>query len=60
MDSLVERLAGTPSGNVLLVPDDPLYAIPAAYWAAQSGDVVLFGGDPLPEAKRQALARRNS
>lgn len=56
----MERLAGTPSGNVLLVPDDPLYAIPAAYWAAQSGDVVLFGGDPLPEAKRQALARRNS
>lgn len=58
VDLLVERLAGGPQANILLVPEDPLYAIPAAYWAAQSGDVILFGGDPLPAATRQALERR--
>ncbi len=58
VDALVERLGGKVQPNVWLVPDDPGYAIPAAYWAAQSGDMVLFGGNPLPEATRQALERR--
>lgn len=39
VDEAVERLSGKPQANVLLVPDDPGYAVPAAYWAAQSGDV---------------------
>lgn len=58
VDELVERLTGAPHPNVLLVPEDPGYALPAAYWAAQSGDALLFGGNPLPEATRQALERR--
>ncbi|MCL4294470.1 MAG: DUF4396 domain-containing protein [Anaerolineae bacterium] len=58
VDSLIERLRGEVQPHIWLVPDDPNYAIPAAYWAAQSGDVILFGGNPLPAATRQALERR--
>lgn len=58
VDELTQRLEGGIRQNVLIVPDDPLYALPAAYWAAQSGDVILFGGDPLPESTLQALERR--
>lgn len=59
VDNLVERLRGEVQPHIWLVPDDPNYAIPAAYWAAQSGEVILFGGNPLPEATRQALERRD-
>lgn len=59
VDDLVSRVAGNVPRNVLLVPEDPAYAIPAAYWAAQFGDVVLFSGNPLPDATRRALERRN-
>ncbi|WP_315791215.1 hypothetical protein [Fischerella sp. JS2] len=59
VDREVERLVGSISPNVLLVPNDPGYAIPATYWAAQSGDVILFGDNPLPAPTREALARRN-
>ena len=58
VDELVQQIAGEARQNVFLVPDDPLYALPTAYWAAQSGDIVLFGGDPLPESTLQALERR--
>lgn len=59
VDTLVERLRGEVQSNVWLVPDDPGYAVPVAYWAAQSGEVILFGSNPLPEATRQALERRS-
>src|SRR5579885_1801604 len=58
VDTLVMKIAGQPSPNVLIVPDDAGDAVPAAYYAAQTGDAVLFGGNPLPAATRQALAQR--
>ena len=58
MDDTVTRIAGGVRPNIWLVPDDPSYAVPVAYWAAQSGDSVLFGGKVLPEATRRALERR--
>ena len=59
VDSLVQQISGDFRQNVLLVPDDPGIAVPAAYYAAQSGDALLFGGNPLPEATRQALEQRS-
>ena len=58
VDDIVARIAGAAQPNIWLVPEDPSYAVPAAYWAAQSGDSVLFGGSPLPDATRRALERR--
>lgn len=60
VDQLRMRLPGGDRLNVLLVPDDPRFALPAAYWAANAGDALLFF-DPsgaLPPATRSALARR--
>ncbi|HEX5416966.1 MAG TPA: hypothetical protein VFZ25_14985 [Chloroflexota bacterium] len=60
VDQLRTRLPDDGGSNVFLVPDDPRFALPAAYWAAYSGDAVLFldtSGD-LPDATRSALARR--
>ena len=50
---------GTPSDHVLVVgADAPEYAMPAAAWAAKSGDAVLFTKrDVLPPATREALKR---
>lgn len=58
VDSLVQQISGAFRPNVLLVPDEPGWAIPAAYFAAQSGDALLFGGNPLPDVTRQALEQR--
>jgi len=46
------------SDNVLVVSQDqPSFAMPAAAWAAKSGDPVLFTTrDALPEATRAAIA----
>ena len=39
---------------------DPRYAMPAAAWAAKSGDSVLFATrDALPAPTRQAIDRRD-
>ena len=59
VDAATATIAGSPTTNVLLVSEDPGFAIPAAYWAAQSGDTVLFANNTLPEATREALSRRN-
>src|SRR4051794_6302274 len=50
---------GAPSDHVVVVgADAPQYAMPAAAWAAKSGDPVLFTKrDVLPPATRQALRR---
>lgn len=60
VDQLRARLPGGEPRNVFLVPDDPGFALPAAYWAAYSGDALLFLGrsGTLPVATKDALARR--
>ena len=53
-----ERLAGKPDQIVVTSSDDPAFAVPAAGWAARSGDPVLFAtGTSLPEATAEALER---
>ncbi len=59
IDAFVTDVAGRPSPNVVIVSvDKPEFAMPAASWAAKSGDSVLFTeGDSLPQATRQAVRR---
>lgn len=43
IDRLLERLRGHPPQHILLASsDEPAFAMPAAAWAARSGDPVLF------------------
>jgi hypothetical protein len=54
------RLAGGKPAHVVVASStDPAYAMPAAAWAARSGDPVLFAGDhgPPPVATLRALHR---
>jgi len=57
IDSYRSRVAGSASRDVLVVSADaPDYAMPAAAWAAKSGDPVLFTArDSLPQPTRAAL-----
>jgi hypothetical protein len=57
IDQFQSAAAGKPSPDVVVASTaDPAYAMPAAGWAAQSGDPILFvGADTLPAATRQAL-----
>jgi hypothetical protein len=60
IDRLRSRLADQPQPSHLLVAslEDPRYAMPAAAWAARSGDpVLLTGRDDLPAATARALRR---
>jgi hypothetical protein len=59
IDALVSAARGRTSDSVVLVGSErPGWAVPAAGWAAKSGDPVLFTQrDRLPAATRQALAR---
>jgi hypothetical protein len=53
-----ERLAGKPEHVVLASSDEPAYAMPAAGWAARSGDPVLFvQRSGVPDPTRKALER---
>ena len=57
IDRFVSAAAGRASSDVVIASSDqPAYAMPAAGWAAESGDPVLFvsHGD-IPAATRQAL-----
>lgn len=47
---LRDRLVSGPPKHIVIAPEDaPEFAMPAAAWAARSGDPVLFaGGDDLP------------
>jgi hypothetical protein len=58
IDALHASARGASSDDVLVVSaDEPAYAMPAAAWAAKSGDAVLFANrDTLPEATRTAIA----
>ncbi|MBX5443317.1 MAG: cell wall-binding repeat-containing protein, partial [Solirubrobacteraceae bacterium] len=61
IDRLAASARGEPSDTVLVVGSEaPAYAMPAAAWAAKSGDPVLFTEpDRLPEATAQALRRHD-
>ncbi len=57
IDKLRQRLTGTAAEHVLLVSEEePGFAMPAAAWAARSGDPVLFvGRDSVPAPTLEAL-----
>lgn len=57
--SLRDRLFGSPPSHIVVAPSSrPEIAMPAAAWAARSGDPVLFAGvDDLPAATATALRR---
>lgn len=59
VDKLRARLTGVEPAAVLVVSDsDPAFAMPAAAWAARSGDPVLFvGKDDVPAETNAALER---
>jgi hypothetical protein len=56
---LRDKLFGGPPQHIVLAPEgDPAFAMPAAAWAARSGDPVLFSGaEKLPAATMAALKR---
>jgi Cell wall binding domain 2 (CWB2) len=56
--ALREKLAGSPPKHIVVAPTaNPAFAMPAAAWAARSGDPVLFTG-PDKLAKQTAAALR--
>ncbi len=57
--ALRDELSGGPPAHLVVAPvDDPAFAMPAAAWAARSGDPVLFAGATrLPQATAAALKR---
>jgi hypothetical protein len=59
IDQLRGELTGAEPAHILIASsDEAAYAMPAASWAARSGDPVLFSGrDSVPEATLQALRR---
>jgi hypothetical protein len=58
IDAFRTRATGSPSSDVIVAPaQDPRFAMPAAAWAAKSGDAVLFTNeDVLAPATRKAIA----
>ena len=56
---LRERLTDAPPGHLLIASsDDAAFAMPAAAWAARSGDPVLFAQrDSVPDATLETLDR---
>jgi putative cell wall-binding protein len=59
IDALMTDVRGRPSANVVIASaEEPRFSMPAAAWAAKSGDSVLFvKRDQLPSATRRALRR---
>jgi hypothetical protein len=57
IDTFATKAAGHPSENVVIVSDaEPQFAMPAAAWAAKSGDAVLFTGrDRVPPSTERAI-----
>jgi putative cell wall binding repeat protein len=56
---LRDELVGSPPRHIVIAPEAaPAFAMPAAAWAARSGDPVLFSGEKrLPAATAKALKR---
>lgn len=61
IDSFRAQVTGAPSPNVVIVPvEESRFAMPAAAWAARSGDAVLFTTRAsLPEATRKAIGQHD-
>jgi hypothetical protein len=60
IERLRERLADDPEHIVLASSEAAAYSMPAAGWAARSGDPVLFvDGDGVPDATVEALRRND-
>jgi hypothetical protein len=57
IDRFVSAVAGRPSSDVMIASaTNAAYAMPAAAWAAESGNPILFvGASGIPAATRQAL-----
>jgi hypothetical protein len=57
IDAFATKAAGQPSENVVIVSAaEPGFAMPAAAWAAKSGDAVLFvDKDRIPPATERAI-----
>ncbi len=57
IDRFATAAAGTPSPDVVIASaDQPAFAMPAAGWAAESGDPILYvSSSGVPPATRQAL-----
>jgi hypothetical protein len=62
IDRFASAVAGRPSADVVIASaTNPAYAMPAAGWAAESGDPVLFvSSTGVPPATRQALLAHQS
>jgi hypothetical protein len=58
--ALRDKLIDAPPQHIVLAPEnDPAFAMPAAAWAARSGDPVLFSAaDKLPAVTKKALKHR--
>jgi ell wall binding domain 2 (CWB2) len=56
IDRFFTAATGKPSSDVVIASvSQPAYAMPAAGWAAESGDPILFVGSSVPAATRKAL-----
>jgi hypothetical protein len=57
IDRFVTAVQGTATSDVVIASaTNPAYAMPAAGWAAESGDPILFvGSSGIPSATREAL-----
>jgi hypothetical protein len=62
IDRFAAAVRGKTSTNVLIASgEDPAYSMPAAGWAAESGEPVLFvSSSGIPEPTRQALLSHQS
>jgi ell wall binding domain 2 (CWB2) len=62
IDRFQSAAAGTQSPDVVIASaDDPAYAMPAAGWAAESGDPILFvNSSGIPAPTVQALSNQKS
>ena len=60
IDRFYTAAVGRPSSDVVIASATaPAYAMPAAGWAAESGDPILFVGSSVPTATRQALVEHH-
>jgi ell wall binding domain 2 (CWB2) len=58
--ALREKLLGKPPAHIVIAPaEEPAFAMPAAAWAARSGDPVLFTGRDELAAPTAAVLKRH-